>query len=175
MKTSLVFFISVLLFFSCTSGLEKGEAVLIKDLEKATTLLAERNFKLFKKVEKRYRADTTSPELKMLYGQFSMLLQYKDTYKNALLPEGADLQLQSTEFKKKCFSLLTEKEIQLLGESLRETLLMKPELLEEMDRTALLPYELRMEAEMVLSEVFLLLLKDASAAKPGFDWQYYWE
>lgn len=167
----------LLLFFlitSCGSRSGKTDQALIRTLSKAITVLEEKNTEHFKKLESKYLADTNDLELKTLYKQFLIIQQSKTEYKQHLLKE-ENLNALSRTFIEKCLAQLNESEKKKIKKTFEQSLLLDSGAIDESDRSEVLRYELMLEAEEIVREIQLLLLKDLNVRKPSFDWEYYWE
>ncbi len=161
---------------ACGSRSGKSDAALIKSLSRATIVLAEKNEQHFKKLETKYLSDTSNPELKTLYRQFSAISQYKKEYE-AVVFEAGDKELgeANKKFVENCFTQLDEEEKVKIGKMFDESLIMNAGFMKEVERREVLAYELMLEAETMEREMQLLILKDLNVRKPGFKWEYYWE
>jgi hypothetical protein len=170
----LFFLLLLFLCISCNNQTGKTDAALIKTLNKAITILEEKNEEHFKKLESNFKDDSTDTELQKLYQQFSQIQRAKKKFKEVILKE-EDLKPISTEFVTTCFEQLDESEKEKIRKNFDQSLLLNPETIEETDRKEVLRYELILEAEELEREIQLILLKDLNKRKPSFDWKYYWE
>ena len=174
--TKLLLLVVLITFVTCSKRREKNEEALVQSIGNATHLLEEKNQAHFEKLEKRYKQDTANAELKMLYTKFSLIRQYKEEYISAITSAGtSEMEKANKKFVEKCFAQLDAKERGALSKTFSESLMMHPDLLRETELTKALPLELKLEAELMVRDMQLQLLKDLNAKKPEFDWKYYWE
>lgn len=161
-------------YVGCNNQNTTTDAAFINTLSKAITIVEEKNAEHFKKLELKYQSDTTDVELKKLYQQFSRIQQAKTEFKNKL-SQGQNPDEISTVFVEETFSQLTKTEQQKIQKTFDSSLLMNIPLMKESEWTEVTRYELILEAEELVREMQLLLLKDLNARQPSFQWEYYWE
>lgn len=161
------------LLFSCTSN--KSDEVLIKDLKRASSIIEEENQKTIAKVENYYRKDTADAMSKALYEKLILIQKYKATYRDSILNKnGSEIQKANAEFVKACVAVLTKEEQETILSEMKDSPLFDSGLLQEIEESSVLPYELSLEAEIFTEEIYKELLKDftkaVSKGKHKLDW-----
>jgi hypothetical protein len=171
------FLLFVLLLTSCSGkDSQKKEEALIKDLTRAAKVISERNSSHYQKVKKYYEANVSNEDIKLLYVKFTNIQHFKQKYQNSLLPGGeGDFGQVSKEFIESCFSQLNSKEKEAVRKSFKDSPIIQESVLSEIKDENTLVYELSLESEIIVDEIYQILLKDFSKERPGFKWEIFWE
>ena len=160
---------------SCTEKKDKGDEVLIKDLSRALNIISEKNDQHYQKLKKYYEADTSRKDIQLLHQQLFNIKQYKEEYKTSILEKNSvDLEQATKLFIEKSFTQLDESEKTILLRKFEDSPVLNPALIREMGNTAVLPYELALESEIITEEIYKLILKDFSKRHQEFKWEIFW-
>ena len=166
--------IALLFIFSCTP--KKNQDAMIKELKKATDVLADKNLAQYHRIQKFYQSDSALPQVKEFYTHLSLIREYKENYKSSILKtdKSPDFAKETQTFIEKSYTQLDEEENKVINEEFKDSPLLNAEALSNLEQDETLPYVLALESEMITQEMYLVILKDFGRKKPGFDWEIYW-
>jgi hypothetical protein len=168
------FILLLLGIVGCSAPSSREEAVLINDLVKATAIIAEKNDTHFDKIRTYYQRDSSDLEIRKLHQQFSAIQHHKTIFLKAL-QEGKDsIEAHAKEFVSKSMEHLNENEQRTLQRVLQNSRLSEPALLNDFVSFSILHYELALEAEIFVQEIYKVVLKNPNRKKTTFNWEYFW-
>lgn len=162
-------FLMLTLLVACGHG--KGEEQIIRNISKAIKIIDEKNESTFKKVEKVYLKDSTEREGRALYHKMKQVEIYTTAYQAEVMKaEEANYATLNRKYTDQCFQLLTPEEKTEVLHELEGLMLVDSTQLEVQEYTAVIPHELSLEAEMLLKEVYQVLMEDFRKKKHKLDW-----
>ena len=148
------------------------DLALKKDLMRATSIIADKNNRQLTKLKRQYESDTANGPIRNLYIKLSSVTTYKEAFKNGLLQDEINETLLK-DFLNSTYSVLTEEELKQVQKIFRNTPLLSETInLEELEGLAKL--QMALEAELIVQEIYKVVLRNFGTKTPDFDWEIIW-
>ncbi|MFN3405150.1 MAG: hypothetical protein ACK40G_13710 [Cytophagaceae bacterium] len=163
----------VLLFFAHCNKTENNsrEVMLKRDLQRATSIIADKNQRQIQKLERQFKSDSLNAQLRKLYFDLKLIAEYKEEYKKQLASGEIASEDLTKEFLGRVYNVLPEVQNGQVKKIFRNSLIME---IEEEGDSGLLKLQLSLEAELMVQEIFKLQLREFGKKTPGFDWEIIW-